>query len=371
LQHYFIGEVGEKCFMFYAEEADELPYMKLDWEKMPGRGLGRGIIEDSEEAQVWTNDAVINEKNVMDLAGRVIMKTTSKTLTNNLLTMDNGKIINIEDGEELEALNIAPSALGEFQQQIQRWQSQADNSASTYDANTGKQPPADTPLGQTQLLNAVATKPFDYRRQEAGEFVSEIYTRWVIPYLIKKLKKQHILTADFTTEELQMIDESFAIHNANQDTINHAINHGVVPSPDAYQALIQGHKNRLSGAKRTIDFPKGYFDGIDAKVTVITSNDQQNKMALLQSFNQILQTVQQSFNQQTGQYMILQNPIMARIFGRMIELSGIGLSPISLGIDPLQGTQPQVPPQVTPAAPSQTPAAPVASALPATAQPVQ
>lgn len=366
LQHYFIGEVGEKCYVFFSEEVKEIPYMKLDWEKMPGRGLGRGVIEDVEEAQVWTNDSVINEKNTMDLAARVLIKTDSKSLTNNILTTDNGKIFEIEEGEMLEAMQIAPSALGEFQQQINRWAQQGDNSSSVQDANSGKKPPADQPFATTQLLNQVATKPFDYRRQEAGEFISEMYQKWVLDYLIKRLETAHILTADFTSDELKMIDESFAIHNANQDVINHAINHGVVASPDAYQGLITGHKNRLSGAKRTIDFPEGYFDGIDAKITVVTSNTQQEKTAILTSLNSILTTIQSSYNPQTGQYAILQNPVLARIFGRIIEIAGIGVSPISLGIDPLQDAPAPV---VQTATATPQAAAPVAAQTPVPIQP--
>jgi len=81
LQRYFVAEVDGKHFLM---SADEIPgvmedyYEYLAWEDN-GYGLGRGVIEDSEEAQVWTNDSVINESIAMSLAGRVGIKTTSKT----------------------------------------------------------------------------------------------------------------------------------------------------------------------------------------------------------------------------------------------------------------------------------------------------
>jgi hypothetical protein len=322
---------------------------------MPGRGLGRGVIEDAEEAQVWTNDSVINEKNAMDLAGKVVLKTNSKKIGNNILDIDNGKIIELEDGKDINALNLAPSALGEFQNQLEKWKQQADLSTSSFDAIVGEQPPSGTPYSQTALLNQVASKPFDYRREEAGIFITEIFEDWVIPYLIKKLNKKHLLVSDFSEDELNAIDPAYAIKQANKQVIK-GLTQGQPTTPEQYQQTIQQEKDKLSGSKRYFKIPDGYFDDIEAKVTVVTTNEQKNKAAVLQSLSTVLQTVQASFNPNTGTFGVLEDPVLSKVFGTILELSGAGLSPISLGLGKTKSASPMGQQTQTPPVPQAQPA---------------
>lgn len=295
---------------------------------MEGRGLGRGVIEDAEEAQVWTNDAVKNEKNAMDLAGKVVLKTTSKKIGNNILEIDNGKIFELEDGKELEVLNLTPSALGEFGNQIEKWKEQADGATSSYDSITGEQPPSGTPYSQTALLNQVASKPFDYRREEAGIFLSELFEDWIIPYLVKRLKKNHILATDFDEDELAMIDKDFQMSRANEK-IKEMIMNDHYPTQEEYQAIMESEK--ILGVKRYLEMPDNYFDDIEAKVTIDPTGEMRNKQAILTSLSTIMGDVVKSFNPQTGTFGVFDDPRLAKIFNTIVELSGAGISPASFG----------------------------------------
>jgi hypothetical protein len=367
LQHYFVADINGKEFRLFSEELKQadFQYKYLAWEEMPGRALGRGVIEDAEEAQVWTNDAVVNEKNAMDLAGKVVLKTSSKTVGSNILEVDNGRIFQLEDGKDIDAVQLAPAGLGEFQNQVTRWQNQANDATSSYDANSGKQPPADTPYSQTALLNQVAAKPFDYRRQEAGILVTDIFEDWVIPFLVKKLYNGHLLATDFTDEELETIDTAFSTYQVNQKVIPLIMDNKIVTN-EQYQAAIVAMKATMKGKRRFLQIPDGFFNDINAKVTVMTTGEQKNKAAILQSLSTILGEVGQSYSPQTGQFALLQNPVTARIFGTILELSGAGISPASLGIGGNTAQTPATPPTQ----PAQAPQAPQQAALsPAQPQP--
>ncbi len=331
-QRYFIGSLEKAEFIFSAEEYDDEDYKYLSWEEMSGRDLGRGVIEDSEQSQIWTNDAVQNERNAMELAGKVGIKTTNKRLGSSILEHDNGRIYEIDANDVFDSVNFAPSALGEFQTQIDRWKSQADFSTSAFDANTGEQPPSNTPYSTTALLNQVASKPFDYRREEAGIFITEIFEDWVIPYLIKKLKKNHILVSDYTEEELKMIDESFATYEVNKKT-NELILSGKIVTQEDYDQAVEGYKALLQGTKRFLEIPDGFFDDIETKVTVVTTNEQRDKAATLTSLSEIMKTAIASFNPQTGKFGVLEDPILSKIFAQIVELSG-AVSPVALGLGP-------------------------------------
>lgn len=334
LQHYYVADVDGQQFKLYSEE---LPgemtdyYEYLTWEEN-GFGLGRGVIEDSEEAQVWTNDAVINEAIAMTLAGRVGLKTNSKTLGNNVLEHDHGKIYELKANEDINSFSLAPSALGQYQNQIEKWNKQATDVTSSYDAATGEQPPSNTPYSTTALLNQVATKPFDYKREEWGIHLTRIFDKWVLPYLIKKIKKEHVLVSDFSDDELELIDESFATYNSNQDIIKEVLKGNIV-SPEQQQGMIDGYKKHIKklGKKRFIEVPDDYFTDIECKVTVITTGEQKNKAVILQSLSEIMKTVISSFNPTTGEFGVLKDPTLSKIFNQIVELSGAGISPISLG----------------------------------------
>lgn len=351
LQRYFIAELDEMKFLMYGEELTgtmEDYYAYLSWEEN-GYGLGRGVIEDSEEAQVWTNDAVINESIAMALAGRVGVKTNSKKLGNNILEHDHGKIYEIEDGKDINSFQLAPAALGQYANIIERWKRQADNVANSYDAATGEQPPSGTPLGTTQLLNAVATKPFDYKREDWGIHLTMIFDKWVLPYLMKKVQREHILVSEFDDNELEMIDESFSAFNNNEDMINAVIDslQNDTPMPTQQDSLdnqAMWKKNiKKTGKKRYIEVPKDYFKGVEAKLTVNITGEQKNKSAILQSLSAIMASVVQSYNPNTGTFGVLEDPTLSKIFNQMLEMSGAGISPVSLGKSKAQVASPVAP----------------------------
>lgn len=373
LQKYFIADVGSKKYILYSDEPKgEISdyYEYLSWEDQ-SLDLGRGVIEDAEEAQVWTNDSVINEKNAMDLAGRVGIKTTSKTLGGNILEHDHGKIYELNTNEDINSFNLAPSSLGQYQNQIDKWKQQANDATSSYDAQTGETPPSGTPYSQTALLNQVSSKPFDYKREEWGLHLTKIFDNWVIPFLVKKLKKPHTLvSSDFSDEELQAIDESIANETSNQAITDHIMNGGEV-TPQDQQMMIADIKAKLQkhGKKRYIDLPANYFDNIETKVTVVTTGEQKNKSVIIQSLSQLLHDVQGSYNPNTGKFGILEDSTLAKIFAEIVELSGTGISPASLGlgIQKPATTQPQPPqgqPQPSPMQPPSQPLAPMGNPTP-------
>ena len=375
LQKHFILAPDENTnddgdLVFFSTKPKELGYRYLAWEEVPGRGLGRGIIEDSEEGQVWINDSVLKQKNTMDIAGRVLIKTDSDSVANNILEVDDGKIFKLNKGEDMVAMQLAPAAVGQFGNLIQMWNQQLDNQNSSYEANTGEQVPSGTPYSQTVYLGQQAQKPFAFRMEEAAIDLEEMFNEWVVPHILKKIKKEHILVEDFDEETLEAIDESFAnkqqrkaLKDAAMKELEKALNGETGAQLPVLQDSIDSVREqslnqiRRTGAKRYIKIPENYFDGFSGKMTLNISNEQKNKQVVLQSLSQILQTVAGSFNPNTGTFTILEDPVLAKLFGTIIDMSGIGLSPAELGIG--RPSKPQVqqpmPQQQSVQAPEMTP----------------
>jgi len=323
-----------KSVILYHEFLDEFPYKYLPWEKINGR-LGRGIVEDGFEAQQWTNDAVIKEKEAMELGSKVIFKSTDPTIQNNILSeVENGQIIKIAPNTDLAIANTITNNLPEFRQLIQSWDSQLEKTTSTFNAVTGETMPSGTAYRTTAILNQEATSMFDYRREEMGIFLVEIFTDWIIPYLLKKFNKAHILAAEFTPEELKMIDDSFSNYQANQK-MKESILSGKPVYAEDYVKMVQETKDLLmkSKDKRFLDIPKGQYKNWKPKVTILTTGEQKNKAVILESLNNVLMTAAKA-------PQVLTDPTLSKVFAKILEVSGSGISPVSLNMGANMNTAP-------------------------------
>lgn len=342
---FYIGVVNQKKFLLHYEVEEKMEYKYLPWERMPGRGLGRGVMEDGFQAQIGTNDTIISMKNVMELSTKVILSTNSKKISGNALTgVQSGHIFELEDANRtITSLNLAPSAYPALGENIELWNSQYDRSASTYDANTGEAPTAGTPYSQTALLNQVANSPFEYRREEWGIFLNEIMNDWIFPYLKRKILKKHDLVAEFDDEELAMIDEAIANSEGKKLIIDN-LTKGEVTTPEEVEGMKAGVTEELGkvGKKRSITIPDKFLD-IKGRITCNITGELKNKQATLQSLDSILKTIQATFNPNTGSFAALDDPRLAKLFGQIVELSGV---PITFG--QLKGKAPQQPQPVEP-----------------------
>jgi len=316
------GSDTSKQVLLWSDKEDENPYRYLAWDSVSGRGLGIGIVEDGFEAQMWTNDAVIAEKNVMDLAGKVFVKTNSKQLGNNILTdMETGQVLEMEDGADASLLNLAPSSLPQFQNTVERWNTQYERATNTFEAVTGETLPSNTPLGSVAIQSAQASSFFDYRREEAGIFWVEVLTDWVVPYLIKKINKEHILSSEFSPDELKIIDTAFSNYETN-NRVKESILSGKIVTSEEYDKAIDAFSQFIGqdGKRRYIDIPKDYFKDYEDDVTIDITGESRNKQATLQTIDNIMSKISNP--------ALLQDPNFMGLLNEQIELSGINFIPV-------------------------------------------
>lgn len=314
------GDAGKQVLLF-KEDLEESQYKYLSWEKIPGRGLGRGVVEEGFEAQRWTNDAVIGETNAMTLSGKVVMVTDSEDVGNNAITdLVNGSVVKIKRGESVQSLSMLPSSFPEYNNLKTSWDTQVQRSTNTFDAVTGETMPSGTPLGSLAIQAQQASSYFDYKREEAGIFITELFNDWVLPFLAKRINKEHILSSEFGQDELMKMDEAFATHLVNEE-LKKKVLAGVIVSPEEYQAGIDFTKNKLAqrGNRRFLEVPSWWFKDFKPKVSVIVTKELKDTDVEKKNLEYISMIFAK--NPQA-----MQDPVMAKIIGRMAELSGI-LSP--------------------------------------------
>lgn len=311
----------------YWEDDTEKVYKYLARKPKAGRGFGVGVMEEGEEAQVWTNDAVLKQHRAMEYTTKVIGQSASKKLKGrNLLNeTDDGTILETEENKPILPLNLLPSGgLQQYNALITQWYDQLEKTTSAYSAQRGETPPSGTPFRLQATVLQQSSSVFKTLQQELGIFITEIIEDWVMPHLAKRLNKAHILAYEFSPEELKEIDKKFSAKNANSRAIDMILS-GKMVTQEEYDQWIQGYDDfiKITKSQRFIDIPKDFYKNLKAKVTVNITGEQRNKAATLESLNNILITYASNPN-------LANDPVASQLLAKIIELSGAGISPISI-----------------------------------------
>ena len=311
----------------YWEDDTEKVYKYLARKPKAGRGFGVGVMEEGEEAQVWTNDAVLKQARAMEYTTKVIGQSASKKLKGrNLLTeTDDGVILETEENKPILPLNLLPSGgLNQYGLLITQWYNQLEKTTSAYAAQRGDTPPSGTPFRLQATVLQQSSSVFKTLQQELGIFITEIFEDWILPHLARKLNEEHILAYEFSPEELKEIDNKFSARMANQRAID-AILSGKMVTQEEYDGWIENYDTFIKQTKgqRFIKIPKDFYKNLKAKVTVNITGEQRNKAATLESLNNILVTYASNPN-------LANDPVASQLLTRIIELSGAGISPVSI-----------------------------------------
>lgn len=332
----------------YWEDNTEKVYKYLKRKPKDGRDFGVGVMEEGEEAQVWTNDTVLKQFRAMEYTTKVVGQSASKKLKGrNLLTeTDDGTILEHEEGKPITALNLLPSGgLQQYNNLITQWYDQLQKTTSAYSAQRGDTPPSGTPFRLQATVLQQSSSVFDDLREEMGIFITEIFEDWVLPHLAKQLNKEHILAYDFSPEELKEIDNNFSTRKANEMAVGKILNGEIVTPEDYVEWMdISDKFIKQTKGKRFISIPKDFYKNLEAKVTINVTGEQRNKAAVLESLNSILVTIAKNPG-------LMQDPVLSQIVLKIIELSGAGISPVSLtsGVQQQAQQAPQEPqPQAQP-----------------------
>ena len=338
----------------YAGLEDEDPYKYLPYEEVDGRGLGVGVVEDLFEAQVWTNYDVKGKKDLVDLAGKLIYQTTSSSVVaKNILTdLENGSIIDVGPSGSLTAVNTNQAGLGQIAALMSDWNEQAQNVTSTYPAILGQTAQHGTSFRlQAGLVNE-ASALFEYRRQEAGLFIREIYRDWVLPFLVKQMQSAKDIVADLDPDELQMVSKAAAEHEALQFAKKQALtgSGALVHEQDIEAIKAATHSMHMKSSRKGINKFSGMFDNWAGTIDVDTTGEQRDK-------KDMLSTLFQLFGAVAANPQLLQDQTMARLFNEIVETAGVSPTLQTSGEQPEQGAQPAPTPSGQTAAPAQ-PAAP-------------
>lgn len=312
----------------YWEDDTERVYKYKARKRKAGRDFGVGVVEEGEQAQISTNDAILSQTRAMRYTSKVIGQTASKKLKGrNMLTeVDDGYILEHEDGKPITPLQLLPSGgLNQYQNVLNQWYTQFERTTSSFNAQRGEAQ-GDVPFRAQALQLQQSGSVFQDLQEDMGIFIVELFTDkgWIMDFLAKRINTEHILAHEFSMDELKEIDKSFATDYANRTALNMILS-GKIVSADDYASFMQIGDDTIKKTKtsRFLQVPKDYYKKFKSKVTVNVTGEQRNKAAVMESLFNMIDLYSKNPN-------ISNDPVLTELFMKAVELSGSGISPVSL-----------------------------------------
>lgn len=315
-------------------------YKVLLRDKIYGRALGFGGIEELFEPQIWTNYSAIQIKEMLDYASNIIITTNDSGFAerNNLDQLEKGEVVYLDDGKTAQPLNTQPINIQLFNDSINRWENQARVTGSANESALGVQPTSGTPFALQQLVTTEGHSLHEYRQGKISSFVEEIYRDWILGALVKEMNKGHKWIEDLSLEELNEIKETVVINELNE-IIKKKMIDGYIATPQeqlAYKEVIG--EQFMNKQTKVIEIVEDELKDIPTDVNVNIKGKQKNLASNVEKLTNV-------FRQVIANPQILQVPGMAKLFNQIIESSG--LSPIDFS--GLKEALPQPQPTVAPA----------------------
>lgn len=293
-------------------------YKVLLRDKIFGRALGLGGVEELFEPQVWTNYSQIQIKEMLDKAALIIWQTADADLAEreNVSNVRKGQILKHAESMPLELVDTRALNLPAFENAAAEWEQHARTMGSADEAMLGKSPASGTPFKLQDLVVQQGNGLHDWRRGKIANFVGEIYRDWVIPYLVSDMKKGSKWLGELSLDEMQTLAENVATNFVNEKVKDLILNYNVV-SPEEMQTMIDTAKSVFmkGGNKKFIEIIEGEMEDAPINVQVNVAGKQKNLDVMTDKLVNI-------FRQIISNPQILAVPGMAKIFNQILEYSG-------------------------------------------------
>lgn len=329
--------------ILHEDERDVLPYRELKWEEVPGRWLGRGVVEYLESNQVKVNEIEILEGRALQLASLQLFQTSDDQIPDNLLTDKRpGDVIKSPTG--LTQIDTQARGVGEWNNARQRWDSNTQSKTFTFDTVTGETGPSGTTLGATQIATGMATSYFNLKRENFGLFLKQLFLDDIIPSFKNQNRKEHMLKFLSSEPEIEKIYKAVAEATLRQKLFGYLRRTGLLPN---LEVINMEKKKILSNIRKRKDIffniVENAYKDVKVKVDIVITGENMNVGAVTNSLQVFMNIIGSNPN------ILRDRPSRTALFK---ALALVGMSPVDLNLieeqveeeDPLAqafGRQPQ------------------------------
>lgn len=326
------GEYDDFCLYSGRESQD--PYFISHLIKEDGRAQSIGAVEHLFEAQWMTNHTAKQIKDQLDLASKVIFKTTDGSFTgmNALSNIEQGEILTLKVDTDITQLDNSSHDITSLQNFGNQWQLLAKEISNTNDAISGKTMPSGTAYRTVAILNQESHSLFEIMTENKGLAIEAMMRKYVIPFLMKKMDTSEEISATLESHDITKLDTMFIeaeLIRRNNKHVKKAMFEknglgGRVAQPldlEEERRKIQadfadmGNQRFIRPSEITTVTWREILKDLPAEVEVEVTAEQSDKEAIMATLTTVLQTI-------ANNPAILQDPNMKMLFNKILETTG-------------------------------------------------
>ena len=315
----FYATLDNKKYILFKEEIKTSKIKSANRKKSstPNRARGLGLTEEGFESQISVNEAAISQNIAANYSGMVLTKTNSARLHQELESgIESGSTFLVENDDTLETETIRASDLSYYDSLYNTWETNYQRVSVAYEAATGEDGKV-KPFRSLALQATQTASTFDYRGENFNELIRSIMKEWVLPFLVKKIKKEHLLELEFTGFKGQILQSEISKFNVFKQYKKDVLS-GKTWTPEKYS--IESEKERVKQMvqpDKVLKIPNSYYDSLLDDIVVVIGDDIIDTKAQMNALYEIWQSKDPA------------DPTRKTIFNRMVELSN-AISPLEI-----------------------------------------
>ena len=268
---------GDGAYILYADEIKDMPYKEYHRGRYHGRWFRQGLYEVLFDIQTRANEIGNQISRGLEWSSKTIFSTSDKIIQQNVLTdMRNGDIVKATD---LQQVGTRMEGIDQLIADWNRLMEMADKLCNSYEVVTGEAMPSGTPFRLGAMMNQNANKLFDFIREKLGIAVESVYQDWVMPDILKDLKKKDIIRvtgdADIMDRYYVMVINGWYLKNLPMMP-PHTKEQQMMMKQNALQEL-------QARPEQTLALSKGMWDEFKPRMTVVITGENVNMLAELET----------------------------------------------------------------------------------------
>jgi len=268
---------GEGAYILYADEIKKMPYKEYHRGRYHGRWFRQGLYEVLFDIQTRANEIGNQISRGLEWSSKTIFSTSDKVIQQNVLTdMRNGDIVKATD---LKQVQTRMEGIDQLIADWNRLMEMADKLCNSYEVVTGETMPSGTPFRLGAMMNQNANKLFDFIREKLSIAVESVYQDWVMPDILKDLKKKDIIRvtgdAEIMNRYYEMVINGWYLKNLP-----------MMPPHTAEQAMMmkqQALQGLQSRPEQFLKLSKDMWDEFKPRMTVVITGENVNMLAELET----------------------------------------------------------------------------------------
>lgn len=274
------GKIHDEGLVLYKKKLKktDLPFRDCHLQKIQGRYLGLGIIEQVFDPQERINELINQQRASMRVSMLNLMQTADPTIFQNAIEdLKFGDIVKTRVQGSLQPVVNENRNLSAFQIELNNYFNQIREITFANEVITGADIPASMAATTAVIQNNNSTRIQLFRRSAYTHFIRQVLTDFVLPKTIKELDEDHLLVYTGDQETLEKYDERVAAMVGRKKIFEALANRQPISS-ELFEEAKSETSLRLKkrGGERLVSVLKGYYGSTEFDLDFNIDNEQED-----------------------------------------------------------------------------------------------